>query len=614
MAVTKTKFINYIRCPRYVALENIKQEFLISEMTLKEYLDSEKEENINELISTMYNEEEDLIDVNDIKLETLLPYYKKIEILAGEHVKKYLKGNPKYSSDTLNQESFDFIKNGIRYLCYVDIYNERKDGFDIIEVKSITTNTILNLGPEIKGEVHSIFIKDNDGIYRLLEETNYKDELIPKEKYLKNRSHLFDKYHNFGHYVYDLAVQKYIVEQDLKSHDIKNKDIKYYLAVLNSKYIYNGFKKNDECIYEMDENGNEIISLIDLTNIMNEYMDKLKIDFEKVEEYIKENNNNEVELSNYCSYKKTTACKFQPICFKKVPSENSVFCYMDVRKIMGYSKLDLINMNILHMLDVKENDLTSNNNIIQRSCVEKNKDYIDKNKIKLGLDNLEYPIYHLDFETFPCPLPRFEKEKCYQQSPFQFSLHIERKPGECDIELDNYSYLAKDNINDYRKEIGYLLCKYIDIDNEGTILAHNVSFERSRLKEIADLFDDDLIIKNKLLKMASKNHSFDTLYLLKNNKSFYEELGLSNNLDTINYYHPKLNGSYSIKKVLPIFSKLSYSILNIKNGTEALVTYANFDKMTKEEYEKSYNSLIKYCKQDTWAMVEILKGLRTLVK
>jgi hypothetical protein len=32
--------------------------------------------------------------------------------------------------------------------------------------------------------------------------------------------------------------------------------------------------------------------------------------------------------------------------------------------------------------------------------------YMDNEKIKVGLAQIKYPIYHLDFETFPCPLTK----------------------------------------------------------------------------------------------------------------------------------------------------------------------------------------------------------------
>ena len=37
MAITKTNFINYSRCPRYVSLEDLKEEKLESMVTLEEY-------------------------------------------------------------------------------------------------------------------------------------------------------------------------------------------------------------------------------------------------------------------------------------------------------------------------------------------------------------------------------------------------------------------------------------------------------------------------------------------------------------------------------------------------------------------------------------------------
>ena len=64
----------------------------------------------------------------------------------------------------------------------------------------------------------------------------------------------------------------------------------------------------------------------------------------------------------------------------------------------------------------------------------------------------------------------------------------------------------------------------------------------------------------------------------------------------------------------PVFSDLSYDNLVVKNGTEAIIEYANYPYMSKEEYNLKYQALITYCKQDTWAMVVILNELRKLVK
>ena len=38
MAITKTKFINYVRCPRYVTLDGIKKSALLDDMDIYEYM------------------------------------------------------------------------------------------------------------------------------------------------------------------------------------------------------------------------------------------------------------------------------------------------------------------------------------------------------------------------------------------------------------------------------------------------------------------------------------------------------------------------------------------------------------------------------------------------
>ena len=65
-----------------------------------------------------------------------------------------------------------------------------------------------------------------------------------------------------------------------------------------------------------------------------------------------------------------------------------------------------------------------------------------------------------------------------------------------------------------------------------------------------------------------------------------------------------------LKKVLPIFTDLSYANLEVHNGVEAVAAYGELPTLTDLEYENKYLALRKYCQQDTWAMVEVLWGLR----
>jgi hypothetical protein len=617
MAITKTNFINYSRCPRYVALKEIKKERLNADISYKEYIEEELDEKVRELIDSMYDidedgNEEDLIDLEDPQLEVMMPYYKKIEELAGKKVEEIFKGKSIYAESTFSQESFDFIDNGIKYLCYVDIYNENED-INIIEVKATTSKKYLEdlktgyrSTSKEKHDKYSLFYKDNRGIYNLKEELNNWNMLdeMPLDNYKKNRNKLMDRFSSVGKYIHDLAVQRMIIEKS------GVKKANYYLAVLNHEYVFDGTYKNSNPEYKSD-----IISVFDFTKITEEMQELVLEEKKTIEKYIMQMNAEPCNIGNFCEYKLPSKCKFCKICFKHIPKSNSSLSYMNngygFKDEFGdvHKGLDLINEGYLNMLDIPESWIKNPNHKIQRECLITHKPYINKKKINIAIKNLKYPIYHLDFETFPCPLPRFNGEKCYSQSPFQFSLHIENEPGKCDKEENHYGFLSKDFNIDCREELASKLCEYIDT-NSGTVFAQNVSFEKSRLKELSEIFPE---YKNKLIKMLDM--ASDLLYIVRNNSKLYLELGLDEEeAKTINYYHEDLSGSYSIKKTLPVFGDLKYSDLDVTNGTEALVTYATFPKLTKEEYNKKYNSLIEYCKQDTWAMVLILNKLISIVK
>lgn len=608
MAITKTKFINYVRCPRYVALDDLKKEKLNSMISIEEYKKEEELEHITELLGGMFDEAGvDLIDIKNEHLETMMPYYNKVEILVGELAPKYFKGSFKFSKSTYNQESFDAVVDNIRYLCYVDIYNESENEINIIEVKATTTKKYLDLG----SKEHSIFQKGKDGIYYLLEDLNLNiEDYMPLKVYERERAKLFNKYTGPGHYIYDIAVQRFIVENDMKEHHEK-KSVKYYLAVLNSNYVFDGKYENGEAIYD-EVNGEDIISYIDVTSITSDMVDKIYLDSKKIKGYIDDLNGSRVPLGEYCEYKKTVKCKYCSLCFDILPEKHSILCYIDnhhgfKKGKVKYNTFDLINNGKVSMLDISDDMLNREKNKIQKYSVINNKPYINEQKIKDGIKQITYPLYHLDFETFPCPLPRYKGERPYTQSVFQFSLHIEREPGVCDKEKDHFGYLAPDH-DDHRLDLIRYMCELIPDDK--MVLVYNDSFEKTRLKELAYIFPE---YREKLLKI--RDNVFDLMNVVKTKSSLYEELGYSKEeAKMFNYYHPDMDGSFSIKKVLPLFSDLTYKGMEVGNGVEAMVTYASFPKLLPLDYKHKYQKLVEYCQQDTYAMFAVLKGLRNSVK
>ena len=395
-----------------------------------------------------------------------------------------------------------------------------------------------------------------------VEITDYMD----KKKYYNYKQKLFDRYTNVGHYVFDLAVQRYIIENDLKQNNGEEKidKIKYYLAVLNHEYIFDGTYENGEPVYNTDINGNDIVTYFDLTSVTKDYLDKIDIIRKNLEMYIQNLKVDVFPLGQYCEHKKTTSCKFKKICWNHIPEYNSIFNYIDSHHGFKdengnkYELFDLVNSGMINMSDVPDNYLNRKKNSIQKEVLLSGVPYINEQKIIDGIRKITYPIYHLDFETFPCPLPRYKGEKCYSQSVFQFSLHIEKEPNVCDKEKDHYEFLAYDH-SDLREELVKKMCDYIDTESGGIVLVYNELFEKTRLKELSIIFPE---YKEKLLKI--RDMVFDLMNITKTKSELYEQLGY-NKLEAkmFNYYHKNQSGSYSIKKFLPLFSDLTYKGMEI---------------------------------------------------
>ncbi|MCR3905989.1 MAG: DUF2779 domain-containing protein [Tenericutes bacterium] len=606
MRISKTRFINYIRCNRHPALDEIyrdRDKAIVSftdDPELEDLIGEENKQKISVLLDDMIDEEgEDLLIKQDTQMETMMPYYSQIEVISGKAIQNRFKGDVTYSLNTFEQKRFEHEYQGFRFYCFLDGYQEDKDTIRIFEVKATTSKKFIDL--EYKNnnnEKTPLFDYSPEGILMLQEDLHgdINDHYIEKVSKLKNRLG------KEGRYVYDISYQRYVLEKAIQS----KKKVKYYLVVLNSEYIHEGLvNEKNEPIYTDD-----IITIIDVTSLTESMIPIIENDVQTVIRRLDVMNANPVDLGPHCQRKDSRECKFYPICYGHIPEKNSIFSYIGSHHGFKdsanhkHERFDLINEGYVKATDIPYEWLNRKNNIIQRDVIESDKPYVHPQKIRAGIELLRYPIYHLDFETFPCPLPRFKGEKPYSQSLFQYSIHIEHEPGVCDKDHDNYSYVATEHI-DLRKDLVENMLKVIKQDG-GSIMVYNKSFEQTRLKEMAEIYPE---YKSRLFDMIDR--LFDLMHLLKGNKKVYSSLGFEGeDLETVNYYHKDLNGSYSIKKVLPVFSDLTYQGMGIANGTDALVTYARFPVMDKKTFEVSYRDLLEYCKQDTWAMVKILDELR----
>ena len=674
MYISKSRFINWTRCPMYFALEmkynpmgkdDIEVERERREEILGELVESMKESTMG---STDFSEddEEEFNTAPSPELEALLPYYNQVEDEALKVAKKYFRGTFQ------NQKLFEYDLHGHTYRCYVDIYNENEREINIIEVKATTnkkyrywkdkdgqnkglffSDVQRNTRDRIKNTYH-LFVKDGN-FWRLnIAESTVND--YASRMFEQKKNSLLDKYSKVGKYPYDLAFQRFVIEHALrKSGD--NRPVNYYLAVLNSEYVYDGaVDGKGKRVYNNVE-GQEIVTFLDLNETTKAYQTVILKEIASLDSYISNPHdvNNKVDVGKHCAWGENTECLFYKHCFEKlreVPetnrANNYVYCQGKFKEGNIENKYQLVNEGYRKFDDVPTEWLVKENHNIQRDCYDNDTEYVDKEKMQYWFDQLEYPIYHLDFEGFPCPLPRFKGESPYSQSVFEFSLHIESKPGVCDKENDNVIFLNEEYFDDEREALAKNIVDHFEFNADGTLkgtmLAQFTAYEKGRLEELANLYP-----KYSAKLLAIRDKSADLLHLLRNNKEMYEEMykkqyekryGKSyedikremtkemkaemkeemKKAEVINYYHKDLSGSYSIKKTLPVLvPSLTYKGMDVGNGVQAYIAYINYDSdqptfnTLKTKVERR-EALKRYCQQDTWAMVEILRAVREKIK
>ena len=210
---------------------------------------------------------------------------------------------------------------------------------------------------------------------------------------------------------------------------------------------------------------------------------------------------------------------------------------------------------------------------------------VEKDKLNAFLSEISYPIYYFDYEASQSLIPPWDGTRPYQQVPFQYSLHIVREPNS---EVEHYDYLHKDASNPMPSVIENLKTH---VDDEGSILVWYESYEKSRNKEMAEMYPNSAKFLN-----AFNDRIIDLM------KPFSQDM----------VKDEAFLGSSSIKKVLPaLVPKLTYDNLGIQEGEAAARRWkeVTLGDVSEAESEEVYSDLTEYCKLDTLAMVKIHKEL-----
>jgi hypothetical protein len=273
--------------------------------------------------------------------------------------------------------------------------------------------------------------------------------------------------------------------------------------------------------------------------------------------------------------------------FRHTNPDVPIYSIHDISRI-GSSKrklTELIERRIFSLIDVPDDlELTETQNN-QVRVAKTNAIEIDRSAIYEFLQTLQYPLAFLDYETYPCAIPRFPGFKPYDHIPFQFSLDVVGGNGE---EMVHHEFLWTETSN---PDVALLASLKSAMPKTGSVLTWNKTFETMINRRLAErnpasaafLADINARVVD-LMDVFSKQY----------------------------YVHPDFKGKTKIKNILPVLvPAFSYKTLEIQEGATATVRWNEIvtGQINSETAQEIRNELLKYCGLDTRAMLEIWRVL-----
>jgi len=345
---------------------------------------------------------------------------------------------------------------------------------------------------------------------------------------------------------------------------------KTYLLYINSKYVKQG-----------EINLEELFVIENMTDIILKHQDEVEIKRAQAKEVLA---NSHPPFNETC--KKPHSCPCPSLCHYNLPNY-SIYDIPDMRKNSSQF-MELMTLGIQDPTYLPSDFLLTTHQEKYLRSLRTKKPVIDKRKIKEKLDNLEFPLYFIDYETFGPAIPYFDNYSPYQNIVFQYSLHVVRdKRGK---KIEHFKYLHAEPTEPSQQFIKHMLN---NIGETGSVISWYKPFENSRNKELAVLQPS---YTDRLLNLNER--TFDLMDIFKKQ----------------DYVDFRFRGSSSIKNVLPVLvPTLSYKDLNISKGDVAMLEWDNLvHHYSGQQKEQTIKDLLEYCKLDTWAMVEIWKYLNNL--
>ena len=199
-----------------------------------------------------------------------------------------------------------------------------------------------------------------------------------------------------------------------------------------------------------------------------------------------------------------------------------------------------------------------------------------------ALTNVQFPLRFLDIECVAPPVPRWPGARPFEQFPTQWSIHTLQADGS----LAHEAFLHRadsDPCSAFARSI------IASAGSDGNVIVYSEG-EIQVLRRLAETVPecwgdiDGILDRTRELLRVLREH----------------------------YYHPSLDGSFSLKSVLPaVCPELGYEGLSIAEGASAGKAWLDLvdDRKPAAEREQVANALLAYCERDTLGMVRLRERL-----
>jgi len=362
-------------------------------------------------------------------------------------------------------------------------------------------------------------------------------------------------------YVKDACFQYYVIKNCLP--DL----IDFNLLTLNPKYVLEG---------ELN-----IQKLFKTTSIMKDALKNGEYFAHKTQIAklsLEQNIIPDIKIGAHCF--QPYECDFLGTCWKDIKEPNSV---LSLGKFTKQAMFELYDQNIKRIDEIDINTIQHKEIKIQVKAAIEKKEQIFKDEVQQFIAGIKQPVCSLDIEVWMPAIPYYDETKPFQQIPFLFSM-ISEENGK----LKNYSYF-KPIEEDLRKDfLEHILLVTKEFQS---ILMFDKSLEETVLNQLAELFpqyrNDISALKSKIVDLAEP-------------------------IRKGNYYHPDMNGNFTLKSFAPLVNKeAGFDNLDIQSGITAMYIYESLLEKNAIEGELIKQQLVDYCEMDALITFQLLNFFKS---